>query len=116
MTQDAREHRLLGDRGNAPERAAPTKGTCGISRAHTHPRSLAQFQEGVLVFASSTSTPCWRGVGIIASRSALCGAKQPAERTRWTRGKGTSAASFSKRSNGDSLMPVVPSDHGREKV
>jgi hypothetical protein len=29
MTQDAREHRLLGDRGNDPERVARTKGTCG---------------------------------------------------------------------------------------
>jgi hypothetical protein len=92
------------------------KGHVAISRANTRPRSLAQLQEGVPVFASSPSIPCWRGVGIIASRRVLCGAKQPAERTRWTRGTGTSAISFSKRSNGDSVMSVVPSDHGREKV
>ena len=54
------------------------KGHVAISRANTRPRSLAQLQEGGPVCASSPSTPCWRGVGIIASRSVLCGAQQPA--------------------------------------
>src|SRR2546422_641506 len=35
---------------------------------------------------------------------------------RWTRGRGTSAASFSSSSNGESVMPVVPSDHGLVNV
>src|SRR5262249_17354256 len=87
-----------------------------ISSANTRPRSLAQLQEGGPGGAASLSTPCWRGVGMIASRSVLCGAKHPAERTRWTRDRGTSAASFSKSSKGESLMPVVPSDHGLVKV
>ena len=35
MTQDAYDHRLLGDRSNDPERATPAKGTCGhIQRKH----------------------------------------------------------------------------------
>ena len=29
MTQDARDHRLLGDRDNDPKRTALAKGTCG---------------------------------------------------------------------------------------
>ena len=78
MTQDARDDRLLGDGRNNTERAARHKGQVAISSANTRPRSLAQLQEGVPVFASSPSTPCWRGVGMIASRSLLCGAKQPA--------------------------------------
>ena len=64
-------------------RSAPRrhKGHGTISRANTRPRNLAQLQEGVAVFATSPSTPCWRDVGLIAPRSALCGAQQPAERT-----------------------------------
>ena len=54
------------------------KGQVAMSSANTRPRSLAQLQKGVPVCASSPSTPCWRGVGMIASRSLLCGAKQPA--------------------------------------
>ena len=30
--------------------------------------------------------------------------------------RGTNTESFSKSSRGDNLIPVVPSDHGREKV
>jgi hypothetical protein len=40
------------------------------------------------------------------------GGNDPLERTRWTRGSSTSADSFSSSSNGESVMPVVPSDHG----
>lgn len=43
-------------------------------------------------------------------RNLLCAAKQPAYRTWCTRGGDTKAASFSNRSNGDNLMPRVPSD------
>jgi hypothetical protein len=42
----------------------------------------------------------WHGAEIIAPRRWLCGARQPPERTRWTRGRGTRAASFSKSSIG----------------
>jgi hypothetical protein len=49
---------------------------------------------------------------VIAPRRLLCGAKQPPYRTRWTRGKGTKAASFSKSSTGERVIPVVPSDQG----
>jgi len=53
---------------------------------------------------------------MMAPRSLLGGAKQPPYLTWCTRGGGTRVASFSNRSKGDSLMPVVPSDHGRVKV
>jgi hypothetical protein len=53
---------------------------------------------------------------VIAPRRPLCSAKQPPYRTRWTRGKGTKAASFSKGSTGERVMPVVPSDQGVVKV
>jgi hypothetical protein len=52
----------------------------------------------------------------MAPRRLLCAAKQPAYRTWCTRGWGTNADSFSNSSNGDSLIPVVPSDQGRVKV
>jgi hypothetical protein len=48
-----------------------------IAKSKTRPSSLAQCQEGVPVCVSSPSTPCWRGGGMIAARSVLCGAKQP---------------------------------------
>jgi len=88
-------------------------GQVAIARANTRPSSLAQCQYGVPVFDSSPSPPCWCGVGMIAARSVLGGARQPAERTRCARGRATSAARFSRSSNGESFMPVVPSDQGR---
>src|SRR5712691_6152568 len=99
-------------------RSAPhrQKGQVAISRANTRPSSLAQLQRGVPVLASCPSTPCWRGVGVTAPRRLLCGAKQPPYRTRWTIGKGTKAASFSKSSTGERVIPVVPSDQGVVKV
>ena len=72
-------------------------------------RAHAQRDETGL---ACVSIPCWRGVGVMAPRSLLCAAKQPAYRTWCTRGGGTHAANFSNSSNGDSLMPVVPSDQG----
>ena len=92
------------------------KGQVAISRSNTRPSSLAQLQRDIPVLASCPFTPCWRGVGVIAPRRLLCGAKQPPYRTRWTRGRGTNAASFSKRSNGERVIPVVPSDQGLVKV
>jgi hypothetical protein len=63
-------------------RASAGGASCGaplaLASTTTRPRSLAQLQDGVPGFASSPSTPCWRGVGIIASRRVLCGAQQPA--------------------------------------
>jgi len=52
----------------------------------------------------------------MALRNLLCAAKQPAYLTWCTRGGGTHADSFSNNSNGDSLIPVVPSDQGRVNV
>ncbi len=49
---------------------------------------------------------------MIAARRRLCGAKQPPYRTRWTHGSDISAASFSKSSNDDSVIPVMLSDYG----
>jgi hypothetical protein len=48
-----------------------------ISRSKTRPSSLAQCQYGAPVFDAAPSTPCWRGVGMIAARRLLCGAKPP---------------------------------------
>ena len=53
---------------------------------------------------------------MIVARSVLWGARHPPERTRWTRGGGTNTTNFSRNSNGDNLMPVVPSDQTRVKV
>lgn len=64
---------------------------------------------------AGVSIPCWRGVGGIALHSWLCAVKPPPYRTWCTRGGGTHAASFSNRSNGESLIPVVPSDQARAK-
>jgi len=50
---------------------------------------------------------------VIAPRSLLCAAKQPPYRTWCTRGGGTNTANFSNSSNGESLIPVVPSDQAR---
>jgi hypothetical protein len=77
MTQDTGDHRRLGDRGREPQGARRHNGQVAVARATPHPSSLAQCQYGVPVFVSSPSTPCWRGVGMIAARSVLCGAKHP---------------------------------------
>jgi hypothetical protein len=67
-------------------RSAPRrhKGQGAIARSNTRRRSLAQLQRGVSVLASGTAIPCWRGVGVIAPRRLLCGAKQPPYRTSRT--------------------------------
>ena len=80
-------------------------------RSNPRPSSRALCQEGVPVLVSSPSPPWWHGVGTLASQSVRCGARHPAERTRWTRGRGLNAKSCSSRSNGESWIPVVPSDH-----
>jgi hypothetical protein len=87
-----------------------------MSSAKTRFNSRAQLQRDDPVSVSSSSTPCWRGVGMIARRRLLCGAQEPLSHTRRTRGRGTNAASFSKSSDDESRMPVVPSDHGWVKV
>src|SRR5262249_42288709 len=91
-------------------------GQVRISSPKTRPSSLAQGQYGVPVGTSAPSSPCWRGVGMMLPRTWRCGARQPPERTRWTRGRGTRAASFSRSATGESRMPMVPSDHGWVKV
>jgi hypothetical protein len=87
-----------------------------MSMANTRLRNRAQRQCGAGELASGSSTPCWRGVGVMDPRSLLWGAQHPPERPRCTRGSGTNAASFSNSSKGESLIPVVPSDHGWVKV
>ena len=103
-------------RGGAARRASlrPYRGgrQVAISRSKTRPSSLAQCQYGVPGCVSSPSIPCWHGVGMLAARSLLCGATQPPERTRGARGTDTNATRFSSSANGDSVMPVVPSDYG----
>jgi len=61
-------------------RSAPRRqnGQRAISSANTRLSNRAQLQGSDAVLAACSSTPYWRGVGIIASRRALCGAKQPA--------------------------------------
>ena len=65
----------------------------------------AQRQRGGPELASGSSTPCWLGGGVMVPRRRLCGAQHIPYRTRWTRGSGTSAASFSSRANGASVIP-----------
>jgi hypothetical protein len=78
-------------------RSAPRwpNGQRAIASATPRWSNRAQRQGRDARLAACASTPCWRGVGISASRRALGGVQQPAERTRGTRGKGPSAASFS---------------------
>ena len=98
MTQEVRAHRLLEEGGHDPQRATaapgkvarpgatasaqrvarslrpPRGGRHGArARGNTRPRSLGQCQDGVPVFDAAPSTPCWRGVGVIAAR-ACCAA------------------------------------------
>jgi hypothetical protein len=67
-TQDTRDDRLLGDGSMMCSAPRQQNGQVSIARSNTRPSSLAQCHYGVPVFFSSPSTPCWRGVGIIASR------------------------------------------------
>ena len=78
MTQDARDHRLLGDCGHDPERAAPAKVTCGHIQSKHAPQEPAPVSGRCSSLCLIHAHTYWRGVGIIASRSALCSAKQPA--------------------------------------
>jgi hypothetical protein len=52
-------------------------GQVAISSPKTRPSSRAHGQYGVPGCAASPSSPCWRGVGRIAPRKWLCGARQP---------------------------------------
>jgi hypothetical protein len=52
-------------------------GQRAMSRANTRLSNHARLQGDVPVFVSSSSTPCWRSVGMIAPRRQLWGAKQP---------------------------------------
>jgi hypothetical protein len=90
----------------APDQTSQVQNGAPLPQAESQARALlrrlannwerrAQLQCGLALLASASSMPCWRGVGVIAPRRWLCGARQPPYRTRWTRGSGTSAASFS---------------------
>lgn len=66
------------------------KGQVTISRSNTRPSSRAQLQCSIPVLASSLSTPCWRGVGMIGDKyfkryfyAALGGTRS--QRGRWRR-------------------------------
>ena len=56
---------------------ARQNGQVAISSANTRFSSRAQLQYGAAWLASGSSTPYWRGVGVIVPRSRLCGARQP---------------------------------------
>jgi hypothetical protein len=63
----------------AMSRGAPRRqnGHVAISGSKTRPKSLVQGQYGVPGGVASPSTPCWHGVGRMASRSLLWGARHP---------------------------------------
>ncbi len=48
-----------------------------MSIAKTRLSNRAQLQLGAALVPSDSSAPCWRGVGMMAARKLLCGAKQP---------------------------------------
>jgi hypothetical protein len=63
----------------AMRRSRPCRhtGQRAMSMAHTRLRHCAQRQCGEAVAPAGASTPCWRGVGMLAARSVLCGAQPP---------------------------------------
>ena len=52
-------------------------GQRSMSMANTRLRHRAQLQCGEGELASGSSTPCWRGVGVMDPRSVLWGAQHP---------------------------------------
>jgi hypothetical protein len=78
MREDLPDHPALTQGGVIRSVPCCQYGQCAMSSAHTRLRSRALLQRGapVLVTASS-SLPCWRGVGRLAPRRWLCGARQP---------------------------------------
>ena len=78
MLEDLPDHLALCHDGDDPQ-CAPRghHGPCAISRAKTRFSSRAQLQRGDLVSVASSSTPYWRGVGMIAPRRWLCVARHP---------------------------------------
>ena len=48
-----------------------------MSIENTRLSNRAQVQFGEVAEPSGSSTPCWRGVGMMAARKWLCGAKHP---------------------------------------
>ena len=48
-----------------------------MSMANTRLSNRAQLQCGEGELASGSSTPCWRGVGVMDPRSLLWGAQHP---------------------------------------
>ena len=78
MPEDLADHLALRDGGDDPQRPALTKrAACHIQRkdALEQPRPAPARRRRCRV--SCSSTPCWRGVGMIAPRRWLCGARQP---------------------------------------
>ena len=115
MSQDAADDGGLGDGGDEAQDPRLTPG------AALHIEVKDPFEQLCPAKARGRRAGCRldpllaRG-GVIASHRWLCAAKQPPYRTWCTRGGGTHAANFSNRSNGESLIPVVPSDQARVKV
>jgi hypothetical protein len=87
-------------------------GTAFHSDAKDALEQPCQLSCGAGAPAAGSSRPCWRGVGLLTPRTWLCGATPLPERTRCTRGSGTSVVSFSTSSTGERVMPVVPSAQG----
>jgi hypothetical protein len=113
MAEDLSDDLPLGHRGNDPQRPLMAKWAGGqIEGKHplqqTRPAPVRCGVAGIRLFPTLLA---WRWRDRAAQ--AAVRARQPPYRTRWTHGSGTSAASFSNSSRGESVMPVVPSDHGR---
>ena len=116
MTQDARHDCLLGDGGNDPERAATTERTRGHSqRTHAPQQScpapvrcarLGLFPIHTLLARRRDDRP-----------SQLTVRRQtPAIAEEMDPWQGHERCQFFHSSNGDRVMPVVPSDHGLVNV
>jgi hypothetical protein len=116
MTQDARDDRLLGHGGNNAERAASAQGTGGhIQRKHAPqepgpaPGRCASLR---LILIHTLLARRWENrLSQLAVRR-----QTPSIADEVDARQGTSAARFSNSSRGESLTPVVPSDHGFVKV
>jgi hypothetical protein len=114
MAQNAPHDGPVGDGGDDPQEAVVTPGASVQVDGEDALEELGQPQRDEAELACA-SLPSWRGVGVMAPHSWLWTAKQPPYWISCTRG-GINAARFSNRSNGDSLIPIVPSDQARVKV
>ena len=106
MTQDARDHGLLGHGGNDPERAASAPGTGGQS----------QIKHASQQSCSAPARCPWPGCMPIYTLLARCRDDRVPQLAMRCQTASIADEMGTQSSNGDNVMPVVPSDHGREKV